>query len=362
MDKFCAEYLRRSAHQVLTSAGFEKSSRIAGEVFADVLKDYLLCLGKSTHERATNTGRIKVTSTDVLATFEELGINIEELKDWASSEGKILGKFLGPQPHILKDLLRRGLPGYPADNNMSNNNNNDNNKSSSIIEINQDDIKLDNNIVDETLSNNNSIEMIETTINVINVNSSENNNDDNDKDHQDIPGTQETEEMPDQIMDQRPPTCDQFVNLYKSISHSEPMLHDSIESPKKKFGDNNKSEMKSESKLASSQEKKKCGGGGSVSDTKNNKSKKSTSTSVNKSASKSKKSAQSGGTPTVLKLRLGGTSSTAPTTTTPTITTNNNNTSSCQVWYHGTCVGFGPTPVEVNTWYCDRCIEKGVTS
>ncbi|RHZ65024.1 hypothetical protein Glove_319g167 [Diversispora epigaea] len=34
----------------------------------------------------------------------------------------------------------------------------------------------------------------------------------------------------------------------------------------------------------------------------------------------------------------------------------------CQVWFHGTCVGFGPTPVEVNTWYCDRCIEKGVTS
>ncbi|RHZ65022.1 hypothetical protein Glove_319g165 [Diversispora epigaea] len=188
MDKFCAEYLRRSAHQVLTSAGFEKSSRIAGEVFADVLKDYLLCLGKSAHECATNTRRIKITSTDVLAAFGELGINIEELKDWASSEGKILGKFLGPQPYILKDLLRRGLPGYSADNdNMSNNNNDnvDNNKSSSVVEI-----KLDDNIVDETLSSNdNSIETIEN-IETTNAISSE----DNDNDHQD------KQEMQDQIM------------------------------------------------------------------------------------------------------------------------------------------------------------------
>lgn len=102
MDKFCAEYLRRSVHQALTSAGFEKSSRVAGEVFADVLKDYLLCLGKSAHERATNSGRIKTTSTDVLAAFEELGINVEELKEWSQNEGKILGKFLGPQPYLLK--------------------------------------------------------------------------------------------------------------------------------------------------------------------------------------------------------------------------------------------------------------------
>ncbi|CAJ0644869.1 13535_t:CDS:2 [Entrophospora sp. SA101] len=32
----------------------------------------------------------------------------------------------------------------------------------------------------------------------------------------------------------------------------------------------------------------------------------------------------------------------------------------CQVWFHGTCTGFGPASVEVGTWYCKRCTEKGV--
>ncbi|CAG8563220.1 12849_t:CDS:2, partial [Acaulospora colombiana] len=112
MDKFCTEYLRRSALQVLTSAGFEKTSRIAGEVFADVLKDYLICLGKSTQSSAINAGRVKSTSADVLAAFEDLGIDVEELREWAQTEGKNLGSYAGSQPLILKDLLRRGLPGY----------------------------------------------------------------------------------------------------------------------------------------------------------------------------------------------------------------------------------------------------------
>ncbi|CAG8499806.1 7339_t:CDS:2 [Cetraspora pellucida] len=114
MDKFCSEILRRSVHQALASAGFEKSSKLGGEVFADVLKDYLLCLGKSAHEGAIRSGRTKTTSTDVLAAFEDFGIRIDELKEWSQTDGKILGKYTGPlpQPKIMEGLLRSGLPGY----------------------------------------------------------------------------------------------------------------------------------------------------------------------------------------------------------------------------------------------------------
>ncbi|CAG8546997.1 30006_t:CDS:2, partial [Racocetra persica] len=103
-----------SVHQALASAGFEKSSKLGGEVFADVLKDYLLCLGKSAHEGAINSGRTKTTSTDVLAAFEDFGIKIDELKEWSQTDGKILGKYTGPLPQskIMEGLLRSGLPGY----------------------------------------------------------------------------------------------------------------------------------------------------------------------------------------------------------------------------------------------------------
>ncbi|KAF0530528.1 phd-finger domain-containing protein [Gigaspora margarita] len=114
MDRFCSEILRRSVHQALASAGFEKSSKLGGEVLADVLKDYLLCLGKSAHEGAINSGRTKTTPTDVLAAFEDFGIKIDELKEWSQTDGKILGKYTGPlpQPKIMEGLLRSGLPGY----------------------------------------------------------------------------------------------------------------------------------------------------------------------------------------------------------------------------------------------------------
>ncbi len=32
----------------------------------------------------------------------------------------------------------------------------------------------------------------------------------------------------------------------------------------------------------------------------------------------------------------------------------------CQVWFHGTCTGFGSHSVEVGTWYCNRCRDRGV--
>jgi hypothetical protein len=33
----------------------------------------------------------------------------------------------------------------------------------------------------------------------------------------------------------------------------------------------------------------------------------------------------------------------------------------CQEWFHGVCTGFGPHRVEVGTWYCQRCRDRGVS-
>ncbi|CAG8652368.1 4952_t:CDS:10, partial [Funneliformis mosseae] len=108
---------KRATHQTLASAGFEKSSRISGDVLADVLKEYLMFLGKSAQEAATNAGRTKVNTTDVLVAFEDLGINLEELREWSKTEGKVLGGYAGRKPTILKDLLKSGLSSEAEDNN-----------------------------------------------------------------------------------------------------------------------------------------------------------------------------------------------------------------------------------------------------
>jgi hypothetical protein len=33
----------------------------------------------------------------------------------------------------------------------------------------------------------------------------------------------------------------------------------------------------------------------------------------------------------------------------------------CQEWFHGVCTGFGPHRVEVGTWFCPRCRDRGVS-
>ncbi|RIA84809.1 hypothetical protein C1645_831724 [Glomus cerebriforme] len=119
MEKFCAEIIRRATHQTLAAAGFEKSSRIGGDVLADVFKEYLMFLGKSAQEAATNAGRTKVNTTDILIAFEDLGINLEELKEWTKTEGKVLGGYAGRKPTVLKDLLRSGLPNEVDDVDLS---------------------------------------------------------------------------------------------------------------------------------------------------------------------------------------------------------------------------------------------------
>ncbi|CAB4469076.1 unnamed protein product [Rhizophagus irregularis] len=85
MEKFCAEIIRRATHQTLAAAGFEKSSRISGDVLADVFKEYLMFLGKSVQEAAT-------------------------MLEWTKTEGRVLGGYAGRKPTVLKELLRSGLP------------------------------------------------------------------------------------------------------------------------------------------------------------------------------------------------------------------------------------------------------------
>jgi hypothetical protein len=33
----------------------------------------------------------------------------------------------------------------------------------------------------------------------------------------------------------------------------------------------------------------------------------------------------------------------------------------CQEWFHGVCTGFGPHRVEVGTWFCPRCRDRGIS-
>src|SRR5689334_13694453 len=105
MEKFCSEIIRRGAHQVISAAGYDRSSKLSCEVLTDVYKEYLMALGRSAQENANNVGRSLINLNDILQAFDEYKVNVNELKDWVENDGKALNGYSGVIPNVLKGFF-----------------------------------------------------------------------------------------------------------------------------------------------------------------------------------------------------------------------------------------------------------------
>lgn len=90
-DSLCFALLRTTTLQILQSAGFESSNIGSADVLTDVFSRYIELLGQTTAELAEHSGRIKANALDTNATFSELHIDINSLKEWLEfGDGKVL--------------------------------------------------------------------------------------------------------------------------------------------------------------------------------------------------------------------------------------------------------------------------------
>ncbi|CAG8508262.1 13614_t:CDS:2 [Ambispora leptoticha] len=118
MERFCSSVLRLAALQLIQQAGFDKTSSMSADVLTDVFGNYLELLGKTAKNHGMHAGRTKMNAFDVKATFETLGIKVEDLEDWLETERetKNYNKWGGPDPTpVIKDLLATGASKDPAD-------------------------------------------------------------------------------------------------------------------------------------------------------------------------------------------------------------------------------------------------------
>ncbi|CAG8634269.1 12972_t:CDS:2 [Ambispora gerdemannii] len=118
MERFCSSVLRLATLQLIQQAGFDKTSGLSVDVLTDVFGNYLEMLGKTAKNHAMHAGRTKMNAFDVKATFETLGIKVEDLEDWLETEreSKNYNKWSGPDPTpVVKDLLATGASKDPAD-------------------------------------------------------------------------------------------------------------------------------------------------------------------------------------------------------------------------------------------------------
>ncbi|OCF59205.1 hypothetical protein L486_03707 [Kwoniella mangroviensis CBS 10435] len=91
----------------LAQAGFASTSQAASLTLSTVIPKHLKVLATACVERATLAGRGKVAAIDVVDALDDLGVNVDELIDWAVDQNG--DHFDDTSMGGLQDYLREGL-------------------------------------------------------------------------------------------------------------------------------------------------------------------------------------------------------------------------------------------------------------
>ncbi|KAF9260429.1 hypothetical protein L218DRAFT_962578 [Marasmius fiardii PR-910] len=93
MDSGAHKLLESTIHRTLHASGFSRSSSQASLVLTDLLSRYLTLLASTCGKYAEHAGRRRFTSVDAVLALDELGVSVEELKEFGSSEGLELNRY-----------------------------------------------------------------------------------------------------------------------------------------------------------------------------------------------------------------------------------------------------------------------------
>ncbi|KZO97622.1 hypothetical protein CALVIDRAFT_562962 [Calocera viscosa TUFC12733] len=110
-------HLHHAVLSTLAAEGFSKSSANALQTATDLLQRYMKLLARSCAQQAENAGRPGITWFDVVAALEDTGIDLRELMDWASVEGRV-ERHVVNEEDLLQEWdahLQEGLYHDPSD-------------------------------------------------------------------------------------------------------------------------------------------------------------------------------------------------------------------------------------------------------
>jgi len=91
--------------KILHAHSFSRTSSQASGVLSNLVSRYLVLLSSVSGGYAELAGRSKVNIWDVLSSLGELGVTLEELDEYAASEGKELGRYASSSTRRLDDIL-----------------------------------------------------------------------------------------------------------------------------------------------------------------------------------------------------------------------------------------------------------------
>lgn len=104
MDSAAHKLIESATHRTLHAHSFARSSSQASIVLTDLLSRYLALLSSTCAKYAQHAGRTRMTARDALGALDELGVSLEELSEYCSTEGKDLGRYAIYSARRVEDL------------------------------------------------------------------------------------------------------------------------------------------------------------------------------------------------------------------------------------------------------------------
>lgn len=104
MDPAARKLLESVTHETLHAQNFARSSTQASGVLTDVLHRYLELLTTTCAKYAEHAGRLSLTFRDALSALDELGLPVNELSEYAATEGRDLARYTGHSQRRVEDL------------------------------------------------------------------------------------------------------------------------------------------------------------------------------------------------------------------------------------------------------------------
>lgn len=104
MDAGAKKLLETVTIETLHAHNFSRASTQATQVLTDLLSRYLLLLSATCAKYAEHAGRLRLTAQDTVTALEELGLGVEELREYCAGEGRELSRYARHTTRRMEDL------------------------------------------------------------------------------------------------------------------------------------------------------------------------------------------------------------------------------------------------------------------
>lgn len=90
--------------KTLHAYNFSRSSSEASHVLTDLLSRYVSLLAATCAQYAEHAGRVSVAPSDVVLSLEELGVSVDELKEYCEGEGREMSRYASRTARRMEEL------------------------------------------------------------------------------------------------------------------------------------------------------------------------------------------------------------------------------------------------------------------